>query len=222
MSEEDTQSSEKPSTEAMLSVLEARVLGTLMEKQLTTPDQYPLTLNSLVIGCNQKTSREPISNYTKGEIENCINKLRDRKLVEVEYGSRASRYDQRLSRQLFLEKPAQAVLTIMLLRGPQTVNELLTRTDRMTRFENAGAVQDLLNTLCQKTSPIILHLPRQAGQREDRYMHLLCGEAAAQAASVIKTSTASSQSEDELVARIEELERKLAKILTHLDLDDEH
>ncbi len=222
MNEEDTQPSEKPSTEAMLSALEARVLGTLMEKQLTTPDQYPLTLNSLVIGCNQKTSREPISNYTKGEIENCINKLRDRKLVEVEYGSRASRYDQRLSRQLFLEKPAQAVLTIMLLRGPQTVNELLTRTDRMTRFENAGAVQDLLNTLCQKTSPIILHLPRQAGQREDRYMHLLCGEAAAQAASVIKTSTASSQSEDELVARIEELERKLAKILTHLDLDDEH
>ena len=207
---------------AMLNNIEARVLGTLMEKQLTTPDQYPLTLNSLLVGCNQKTSREPVSNYSKGEIENCINRLRDRRLVEVEFGSRASRYDQRLSRQLFLDKPAQAVITVMLLRGPQTVNELMSRTDRMARFESALHVQDLLTTMCQKTAPVVVHLPRQSGQREDRYMHLLCGEPDLNQYVLAKVSQSeAAQDNNNLVARIEELELQLAKVIKHLGLDRE-
>jgi hypothetical protein len=208
---------------AMLSAIEARILGTLMEKQLTTPDQYPLTLNSLVTGCNQKTSREPVSNYSKGDIEHCVNKLRERKLLEVEYGSRASRFDQRLTRTLFLDKPAQALLTIMLLRGPQTINELLNRTDRMTRFESPAVVQDILTTLCQKTSPVIVHIPRQSGQREDRYMHLLCGkpDLSVWLSSATSDAATGENSNSDLMARVEELERQLAKIINHLGLNGE-
>ena len=207
--------------EAMLSAIEARVLGTLMEKQLTTPDLYPLTLNSLVTGCNQKTSREPVSNYSQGEVERCVNDLRSRKLVEVEYGSRANRYDQRLARVLFLDKPAQALLTIMLLRGPQTVNELMSRTERMAKWQNAGEVTDLLQTLCQKTQPVVVHIPRQVGQREDRYMHLLCGkpDLAALAQSVAHVKAAPQAQDADLVARIDALEQQLAKVIQHLGLD---
>lgn len=222
--EEQEQEQEQEQKQAMLNAIEARILGTLMEKQLTTPEQYPLTLNSLVTGCNQKTSREPVTNYTRGEIENCLNKLRDRKLVELEYGSRASRFDQRLSRNLYLDKPAQAVLTIMLLRGPQTVSELLNRSDRMYRFQNPAAVQDLLTTLCQKTAPIFVHLPRQSGQREDRYMHLLCGKPdvtafAASKPTGLNTMPSISTRESDLIARVEELEQQLAKVISHLGLD---
>lgn len=212
----------KSDIEPMLSAIEARALGSLMEKQLTTPDAYPLTLNSLVTACNQKTSREPISNYSKGEIEHCINQLRERKLIEVEYGSRADRYDQRLTRKLFLEKPAQALLTIMVLRGPQTVNELLTRTDRMVNFVNADAVEELLVTLCQKTSPIITKIPRQAGQREDRYMHLLCGDPDLSQWSVPVTAVPATSSHiPDLEARVAELERQLERVLTHLNLAED-
>jgi len=216
--------------EAMLSAIEARILGSLMEKQLTTPDQYPLTLNSLVTACNQKTSREPVTNYSKGEIEHCINKMRDRKLIEVEYGSRANRYDQRLSRTLALSKPMQAAITIMLLRGPQTVSEVMNRSDRLYRFESATAIEELLATQCQKTSPIVVHIPRQGGQREDRYMHLLCGKP-----DLSQWSSASGgsygeanryevnhhETNAELEARVEALERKLAQVMQALGIEDD-
>ncbi len=206
--------------EALLNAMEARVLGALMEKQLTTPDQYPLTLNSLVTACNQKTSREPVSNYSKGEVENCVNKLRERKLLEVEYGSRANRYDQRLSRTLFFDKPIQAVVTIMLLRGPQTISELINRTERMTQFDSAAALEDLLNTLCQKTTPHIIHIPRQSGQREDRYMHLLCGKPDLSTWASSESSGANRQeSRDDLITRVEELERQLERVMKELGLD---
>lgn len=210
------------SEQAMLSEIEARILGALMEKQLTTPDQYPLTLNSLVTACNQKTSREPVSSYSKGDVENCVNKLRERKLIDVEYGSRANRFDQRLSRTIFLDKPIQALVTILLLRGPQTVSELLNRTERMTRFENSSAIEDILNTLCQKTSPIVTHIPRQSGQREDRYMHLLCGKPDLSAWSTPnKISGSLPENTNELLERVEKLERKLTKVMSSLGIEDE-
>ena len=160
-----------------------------------------------------------MSNYTKGEVEHCVNQLRERKLVEVEYGSRANRFDQRLSRSLFLDKPAQAVLTIMLLRGPQTINELLNRTDRMVRFDNPQAVTELLNGLLQKTKPIFMHIPRQSGQREDRYMHLLCGKP--DLSTWTSASTSSSVSNDtDLIARVDELERQLARVMQELGIEE--
>ena len=101
------------STEPMLTAMEARILGALMEKQLTTPDAYPLTLNSLLLACNQKTSREPVSNYESGEVQRCVGQLQERKLIDVDYGARAARYDQRLTRVVSLDKPAQALICIM-------------------------------------------------------------------------------------------------------------
>jgi uncharacterized protein YceH (UPF0502 family) len=205
-------------TEPLLSAIEARILGSLMEKQLTTPDVYPLTLNSLVLACNQKTSREPVSNYESGEVQRCVSALQDRKFIDVDYGTRAARYDQRLTRVVSVDKPAQALLCIMLLRGPQTLAELLTRTQRMYEFKNVEEIQEKLNHLCAKTIPAFMHIPRQPGQREDRYMHLLCGKPdldAIYAASQTSSNPRSNQSDERVIQleqHVESLQAQLALV----------
>jgi len=210
---------------ALLNAIEARVLGSLMEKQLTTPDQYPLTLNSLLLACNQKTSREPISNYESGAVQRAVSELQDRNFLAVDYGSRAARYDQRLTRVLSVDKQTQAILTIMLLRGPQTVAEILTRTQRMAEFASARAVEEKLQQLCAKTKPVVVHIPRQAGQREDRYMHLLCGKPDLAAIAAMQNSSSvsragndeqSAQQEQkiqQLEGRIDLLEKQVATLM---------
>ncbi len=171
-----TETTNTVSEEPMLTAIEARVLGSLMEKQLATPDAYPITLNSLVLACNQKTSREPISNYNAGEVQRCASQLQDKNLIVVDYGTRAARYDQRLTRVLGLDKGAQALLNVLLLRGPQTLAELFTRTQRMFDFESINTLEEKLEHLCAKTLPYFVRIPRAANQREDRFMHLLCGQ----------------------------------------------
>lgn len=175
MSDTENTMQETKTVEPQLNAMEARVLGALMEKQLTTPDAYPLTLNSLVLACNQKTSREPVSNYTSGDIQHCLRSLEERKLVDIDYGARAERYAQRLTRVLGVDKKVQALLNVLLLRGPQTVHELLTRTQRMHDFGDDAAVEEVLAHLGEKVAPIVMRVPRQAGQREDRFVHLLSG-----------------------------------------------
>lgn len=213
---------------ALLNAIEARVLGALMEKQLTTPDQYPLTLNSLLLACNQKTSRDPLSNYESGQVQRCVSELQDRQLLSVDYGNRAARYDQRLTRVLSVDKATQAILTVLLLRGPQTVAEILTRTQRMVEFGSHQALEEKLQQLCAKTKPHVVHIPRQAGQREDRYTHLLCGApdltaiAAMQNSSNAGTSSRSGNDEhtaqreqkvQQLESRIELLEKQIALLM---------
>jgi uncharacterized protein YceH (UPF0502 family) len=202
-------------TSAMLNELEARVLGCLMEKQLTTPDVYPLTLNSLVTACNQKTSREPVMNLTNGDVQGALNHLRDRGLVEVEYGSRADKYDQRLMRKLHFDKADQAVFCLLLLRGPQTINELLSRSNRMFNFDSATDVKDLTERHLAKLNPLLMQIPAQTGQREDRFMHLLCGEPDLSKLAVSKPR-ASVGNDDRIAAleaRVDELEKKLAELI---------
>lgn len=215
--EQQIDTNSAPDPEPMLTTIEARVLGALMEKQLTTPDAYPITLNSLVLACNQKTSREPLSNYDPGELQRCASHLQDKKWIEVDYGTRAARYDQRLTRVLGLDKAAQALLNVMLLRGPQTLAELLTRTQRMFEFENLKAVEEKLDYLCAKTTPYFVKIPRVAGQREDRYMHLLCGKPdLAAIAAMVSSSKISSQGDVEhhsqLEQKIEVLEGKVQRL----------
>lgn len=210
---------ETDQTEPLLNEVEARILGALMEKQLATPDAYPLTLNSLVLACNQKTSREPITNLEAGEVQRCLSQMQDRKLIEVDYGSRANRYDQRLTRVLSLDKATQAILNVILLRGPQTLVELLTRTQRMFDFASPENLQEKLDQLCAKTHPIILRIPRQAGQREDRYMHLLCGKPdlsaiAAMGSSAKKTAAPELEERiEKLEAQVEQLQKLVEKLL---------
>ena len=200
---------------ALLSETEARVLGCLMEKQLTTPDVYPLTLNSLVTACNQKTSREPVMNLQSGEVQRCLNELQERGLVEIDYGSRADKYDQRLNRKLHFDKADQSVFCLLLLRGPQTVNELFSRSKRMVDFASAGDIKDLIERHLAKLKPLLMTIPAQAGQREDRYMHLLCGEpdlsALAQALPAPATANTS-----ELESRVAKLEEQMAALMAKL------
>lgn len=190
--------------EPMLTAIEARVLGALMEKQLTTPDAYPITLNSLVLACNQKTSREPVSNYESGELQRCASQLQDKNWITVDYSARAARYDQRLTRVLAVDKATQALLNVMLLRGPQTLAELLTRTQRMFDFEGINALEEKLAHLCAKTTPYFVRIPRAAGQREDRYMHLLCGKPdLAAIAAMTSVSKYAAPADDERTAQLE-------------------
>lgn len=203
--------------EPMLTAIEARVLGSLMEKQLTTPDAYPITLNSLVLACNQKTSREPVSNYESGELQRCASQLQDKNWITVDYSARAARYDQRITRILGLDKAAQAVLNVMLLRGPQTLAELFTRTQRMFEFESINAVEEKLEYLCAKTTPYFVRIPRAAGQREDRYMHLLCGKPDLTAiAAMTSSSKQASHNDDERTAQLEQKIEQLENQVQHL------
>jgi len=207
-------------SETMLSLLEARILGALMEKQLTTPDAYPLTLNSLVLACNQKTSREPIMNLDEGEVQHCLYQLQDKKLVEFDYGSRANKFKQCLTRTLHFDQAEHAIFCIMLLRGSQTVNELLSRTHRMHEFENASEVNELLIKLLGKITPLIKKMPQQSGQREERVMHLLCGEPEISAMNIPKSSNTTSAPTTELTARIDELEKQVAWLMEQAKRDD--
>ncbi len=209
--EETTESKDK----AMLTPLEARILGSLMEKQLTTPDAYPLTLNSLQLACNQKTNREPVMNLHEGALQQCLYGLQDRKLVEFDYGARANKFHQRLARTLHFEKPEQAIFCIMLLRGPQTLNELFSRTKRMYEFKSLSEIEHLIENLFGKHTPLIVKIPPQSGQRETRYMHLLCGMPELHTNNPV-VSTRHADSKDNLVSRVEELEKQVTWLMEKL------
>ncbi|PSS58993.1 YceH family protein [Pseudomonas sp. BBP2017] len=158
-------------SEARFNSSEIRVLGALIEKQATSPETYPLTLNALVLACNQKTSREPVMNLSQGQVGQALRALEGQGLTRLQMGSRADRWEQRVDKALELVPAQVTLLGLMFLRGPQTVNELLTRSSRMHEFEDAEQVLHQLERLIARG--FALHLPRQAGQREDRYTHAL-------------------------------------------------
>lgn len=160
---------------ALLSAIEARVLGCLIEKEATTPEQYPLTLNAIHLACNQKTNREPIMDLSLGEVGHCMRQLDPRNLVRSQHGARAERYEHRLNTVFSLTKQQQALICVLMLRGPQTLSELLTRTERLASFNDLDDVRHVLERLSQRENPLVERIPRASGQREDRYVHLLCG-----------------------------------------------
>lgn len=166
---------EPASKPPQLLAIELRVLGALMEKQLTTPDQYPLTINSIITACNQKSSREPVSNYHQGEVRRTLNELEERNFVRKEFGSRAEKYSQLFMSQLDLGKKQQALLCVMMLRGPQTLSELNTRTQRMEQFCDKDELTHCLERLCERDIALVARLGQQPGQRFDRFGHLFSG-----------------------------------------------
>ncbi|MCZ4321638.1 YceH family protein [Pseudomonas anguilliseptica] len=201
-----------------LTIVEARVLGCLIEKQLTTPEAYPLTLNALVLACNQKTSREPVLNLTAGQVGQALRSLEGREMARLVMGSRADRWEHRADKALELVAAQVVLLGLLLLRGPQTLNELLTRSSRMHDFDDAEQVQHHLERLISRELACLL--PRQSGQREDRYMHALGDPADLQAALSARASepqrAAAGGQQDErleaLGARIAALEERLAQL----------
>lgn len=213
-------SNETPSafSEAPLTAIEARVLGCLIEKQATTPEVYPLTLNALVLACNQKTSREPLMNLNPGQVGQGLRSLEGRGLARLVMGSRADRWEQRADKTLELVAAQVVLVGLLLLRGPQTVNELLTRSSRMHAFDDAEQVLHHLERLISRGLACLL--PRQSGQREERYMHLLGEPADLQAllearAGEAERTPGGAQYEsrlDALEARIGELEERLARL----------
>ena len=159
-----------------LSIEEARVLAVLVEKQHTVPDSYPLSLNALTLGCNQKTAREPVLNLTEAQVLEAVNGLRELSLVTEVSGSRVVRFDHNAARGLGVPSQSVALLTILMLRGPQTAAELRLHSERLHRFADTSSVEAFLDELASKEPARVVKLPRAPGARESRWAHLLCGE----------------------------------------------
>lgn len=161
----------------ILSLLETRVLGVLCEKQHTVPDTYPLSLNALVAGCNQKTSRHPIIEVSESDVLAAIDSLKRPALVIESSGGRVPRFSHNMGKALHLPSQAIALLTVLMLRGPQTAGELRINCDRLHKFADISAVEGFLQELAERPDDaMVIELPRQPGSRENRWMHLLSGE----------------------------------------------
>ncbi|GAA5071203.1 YceH family protein [Lysobacter panacisoli] len=204
-----------PESAARLSPIEARIIASLVEKEATTPDVYPLTVNAIVLACNQKTSREPVMQFDPGEVAHALRQLETRGWVKSQHSGRSERYEHRFATMLGVTRPQAALLALLMLRGPQTAYELLSRSDRMARFDGAEDVQYALERLAQREPALVRELPRQSGQRETRHAHLLSGEPAlppASAGAATPRAASSSALEERvamLEARIAELEARL-------------
>ncbi|WP_269522530.1 YceH family protein [Coraliomargarita parva] len=213
--------SESPDELVQLTAEEARVLGCLLEKEATTPDVYPLTLNSLITACNQKTNRFPVVDYDEETVAEAIEGLRAKKLafrMDVA-GSRVPKYRHHVDETLGLAKAGKALLTVLLLRGAQTPGELRTRTERMHIFPDPEAVEKELDFLAEDMDPALWRrMPPAPGQKEARYKHLLCGdvepEAPISAGLASEPAVASVQARNQ---RIETLENKVAELEGELD-----
>ena len=171
-----------------LSLLESRVLGVLIEKAHTVPDSYPLSLNTLALGCNQKTARDPVINVTEADVLMAVDALKSLNLAFESSGSRVSRYEHNFGRALGLPSQSVALLAVLMLRGPQTTSELRINSERLHRFADLSAVEGFLDELAtradDKGGALVVKLARNAGEREPRWAQLLCGVVAAAAKAV--------------------------------------
>lgn len=211
-----------------LDAVEARIIGCLIEKSVVTPDQYPLTLNALTNACNQKSSRDPVMSLTSGDVQGGLRRLSDKHLVMVDenFRGRAEKYTQRFCDTRYSElqfDPAErAIVTLLLLRGPQTPGELKSRSGRLHNFPGPEAVEASLNALMQREAgPLVVRLPRRAGRRDSEYMHLFSGgvEGNTEPAAVAAPATAAAPAPQdaatlaELTRRIEQLEATVAELM---------
>ncbi|MFW0974849.1 YceH family protein [Leclercia pneumoniae] len=204
-----------------LSLMEARVIGSLLEKQITTPEQYPLSINAVTLACNQKTNREPVMNLAEHEVQDLLDALVKRHYLRTVsgFGNRVTKYEQRFCNSEFGDlklNPAEvAVITTLLLRGPQTSGELRSRAARMYEFADMQEIEQTLEHLASREDgPYVLRLPREPGKRESRYMHLFSGNVE----TLINVVEAVAPVEDEsLLARVEALEGEVADLKQRLD-----
>ena len=202
----------------LLSPVEARVLAVLAEKQRTVPDSYPLTLNALVSGCNQKTSRDPVMEVSDAEARQALDSLRGMTLAIESSGGRVLRYSHNMERVLQVPSQSTALLAVLMLRGPQTAGELRINCDRLHKFADISAVEGFLRELAERPAgALVVELPRQPGSRENRWAHLLCGaptpeQQAAPAPAAAAAPTAGGGELAALRARVEALEAAVAEL----------
>lgn len=196
-----------------LTPIQVRVLGCLMEKKETTPDQYPLTLNALRNACNQKTSRYPVVSYSEGEVGHTLRELEALDLIREEWGARVPKYQHLANKALNLHSQGIALAATLMLRGPQTLNELKINSHRLFDFDDLDDVQFALGHLIEREPSMVASLPRQPGQKEGRYAHLLSGEPEIP---VPVRSTSSAVVSSGLEARVAELEAQLEDLQNRL------
>ena len=207
---------------ALLNATEIRVLGSLIEKQIATPDYYPLTLNALTLACNQLTNREPIVAFDDQTVVRALDGLRDKRLASQFHGaeSRVAKYKHTLTDVLLLTPAEIALLCVLMLRGPQTVGELRTRSERLFTFDNLAEVDASLTALATRASgPLVAKLPRQPGTKESRYAHLLSGPVEVAATAMLpppEPATLAVRAENDRLAKLEaeaaSLRRELAEL----------
>lgn len=209
-----------------LTDIEARIIGCLMEKAVTTPNQYPLTLNALANACNQKSAREPVMNLQPAEVQRAARGLRDQSLLHIDenFKTGAEKYKQRLCNTQFndlqFDSAQYAIICLLLLRGPQTPGELRARSPRLHQFEDNTAVADALATLSEdEHDALIVQLPRSPGRKDSEFMHQLCGvvdmDAYASAAAAARP-TGSTGRVAELTQKVSELEAEVARLKAEL------
>lgn len=199
----------------LLTPVEARILGVLIEKEKTTPDVYPLSLNGLTTGCNQKTSRDPVMNLSEGEVRAALEELHSRFLV-LETSGRVMRYAHNFGKSLQLPGAAVVLLAMLMLRGPQTVSELRANCDRLYRFADSSSVEGYLEELAVRPEgAMAVRLPKQPGSREHRWAHLLCGEPPAGPAAFQETTSPAGRSD--LENRVAQLEAEVAELRAMLE-----
>jgi uncharacterized protein len=198
-----------------LSEIEVRVLGALVEKETTTPEYYPLSLNALVNACNQKSNREPVMTLEEDAVRRALRSLSDQALVRSAGGdSRVAKYEHRLNELFNFHRHEIAVLCVLLLRGPQTPGELRTRAERMYAFEDLESVHAALNLLMRRDPPVVKILPREPGTKESRYMHLFSGDSVPAAFSNVERVAAKPTNPES--ERIQILEQQVAELKSEL------
>lgn len=206
-----------------LTPTEARVLGCLIEKKETTPDVYPLTVNALISAANQKTSREPVMSLEQADIHRALKQLEQKGLVRQQFASRVERYEHMAAQRFSLTQSQLAVIGLLMLRGPQTAYELLSRSERMARIGTIEQLRGDLDLLIGRRPPLIVEIPRGPGQREERFAHLLSGEpvmpvaASATSASAVTAAFASTAVSADLEERVRALEAEVASLKARLD-----
>ncbi len=212
------------SMEIKLTEIEVRVLGALIEKDITTPEYYPLSLNALVNACNQKSNRDPVMQLDEDAVRDALDGLQEQRMAGPARGadSRLTKYEQRLQEVFNFTRPEIAVLCVLLLRGPQTPGELRGRADRMHRFETLEDVQSALQKLMQREPPLAKVLPRQPGTKEARYAHLLAGdvvevETPMQAGAAVERNPADAGRIARLEEEVAELRREVREVKDQLE-----
>jgi len=203
-----------------LSVVEARVLGALIEKEITTPEYYPLSLNALANACNQKSNRDPVLRLEEGQVRKALNRLESQSLVRSVGDGRVTKFEHRLQEVFNFYRPEIAVLCELLLRGPQTPGELRTRASRMHAFEDLESVHSALQHLGKREPPLVTVLPRQAGTKEARYAHL-AGETPPPDAAGLPTTVATAEKDDRQLSassnrQIETLTEEVARLRSEI------
>jgi uncharacterized protein YceH (UPF0502 family) len=210
----NTEGKSRPRISRTLDPVEVRILGSLMEKQLSTPEYYPLTLNALVAATNQKSNREPVMELGEQELARALDRLQDEKLVWRVLGGRATRFDHNLDKVWNLTRPEKALMALLFLRGPQTTGELRGRSDRLHQFDTVGEVEDLLRDMAAHSEALVRQLPRRPGQKEERWAHTT-GGAIVEDVEAPVSSPDTSRGEP-LSARVARLEEQVAALTAAL------